>query len=590
MIGGAAVAKLSEDTSAAGRTAYNNYLRAADSMNEPPEPITLVKLQSAAVFYSAIEGKASDTVSSSISSLRSYVDRINSNPASDRRVDWHVSEDEYRTLHSQWLPGLRKVFVSEKKRAATLLPGDMARIRAALKAYRFADGTAYWDHPAGIQLWAWLCVALALNLRGREYLSKTANDRRGLHMGQLNVVRLAPPAGSPPGSLGRLTYRIWLPFRKAEKGVLDWNKDTFELVRVPFGDLDPSTALTRHLETQGLVDKFGDVATPVWYKISHQAKPAAIPAPRFRLPGTYLKAAALEDLRQALQWAGYPDAEANTFTTHSLRSGGATLLMLVTGGNKELVKEIGNWKSDEAFANYNRTQDIQLTNTVDAAFASFESHTAVRSEVVMGFDPRRGVMLQPTAPVAVFGSIGSSSSSAGSSSSSVGAARPSPGPAFPSSSGSSSFSYQYAGPSSSSAVTSAAASALSIPLALGPPQPTQPTASSVLAPVHATVQPSLSTLPPLTPIPPPAGYVGSGYLGPTLLAQQSPPPSAYFGALEHASSFRGLQPPSAVSSASVAVTTQNSTTAVGPAPSPPPTPRPDKRLRFTFTSGSADRS
>ena len=232
-------------------------------------------------------------------------------------------------------------------------------------------------------------------------------DNIGLHMGQIQPIQLPPPIGSPAGTPGRLTYRIHLPFRKAHKEGLDKDRDWYELVAVPFleGEMDPTWALYRHLEAQGLLESFGNSNEQVWHrlKLTAQQRQAGTSGRGYR-KGLMLKPTAASDLQKALGWARYDKAAASHYTLHSLRAGGCMVLLLVLNGDREKVKLLGDWKTDEAMANYDRRKSLQLTQQVSSALltSGLDEHSAATAV------PVSGDMVRPTASSAAGASAASS--------------------------------------------------------------------------------------------------------------------------------------------------------------------------------------
>lgn len=174
----------------------------------------------------------------------------------------------------------------------------------------------------------------------------------------------------------REVVEIDLFWRKTSKTVLDPLSDVLQL---PFSDdprFDVARALRRHLELQGIAAGAG--TTPLFRAIKYTLPHPGDPPSGVPLKGSpvYTRARHLGNLRKLLGHVGYgtpggplADRKPDDFGLHSLRSGGATTL-LALGVPWDVVKRLGNWKSDESMVNYDRRKEDLVFAVVRAIRAA----------------------------------------------------------------------------------------------------------------------------------------------------------------------------------------------------------------------------
>lgn len=231
------------------------------------------------------------------------------------RAGYPLSDGE-KSLISDGRRLLEAEFPSEVRRARPLSDASLLRVRSYLDPYiRRGDLFA-------LEWWALLTTGYAGLYRGCEVLGGA------LTWEQVTSIRTRD---------GYMALVLDVPFRKASKNVRDKDVDVHVVPARPGSALDPYPAMKAYADASGA--RFGTRSGPVF---PLRFKKTGLTA---RQDGAYPDGAARAHLRWLLEKAGVP--EPSTYGLHSMRRGGATML-LAAGVDWASVKKLGAWRSNAA--------------------------------------------------------------------------------------------------------------------------------------------------------------------------------------------------------------------------------------------------
>ena len=257
------------------------------------------------LFTELDRGLSNTGMGSLVSALTSYF----------ARAGYPLSDDE-KSLVSDGRRLLEAEFPSEVRRARPLTDASLLRVRSYLDPYiRRGDLFA-------LEWWALLSTGYAGLYRGGEVLGDA------LTWEQVTTIRTRE---------GHPALVLDVPFRKASKNVRDKDVDVHVVPARPGSVLDPYPAMKAYADASGA--RFGTRSGPVFPLRSKMTGLTARP------DGAYPDGAARAHLRWLLEKAGVP--EPSTYGLHSMRRGGATML-LAAGVDWASVKKLGAWRSNAA--------------------------------------------------------------------------------------------------------------------------------------------------------------------------------------------------------------------------------------------------
>jgi len=312
----AAAAAVSRRSTGGGAGVWRRYVAACDRHGGTPDlPVTPEKVMGFAL-GECLRGMSTRQLPDAVGSLLRHAEEEELamggwTAKSRRRVDGVVAL-------------LCEEFPAEVIRARPLTDEVLRQVRAYLAP--FLDRGDRW----ALMWWALLTLSYAACLRSIEYL------QGALTAAQISVVTL-------PCS-GRQALCLDLPFSKGRRNVRDGERDRVAVPRRSDADqdIDAFPAVQAYMAAVG--HRIG-----VSERALFEPRNRTTGDPKDPLFGVYKYSTAMRDLRWLLHAAGVADADA--FSTHSMRRGGATLLLSI-GTPWKSVKRIGRWASDDAMDNY----------------------------------------------------------------------------------------------------------------------------------------------------------------------------------------------------------------------------------------------
>ena len=245
---------------------------------------------------------------------------------------WAVDPAEYSYIRRTVIPELEKMWPHEVKRKKAITPAVLEQLLLHLRTWKAGADKDPWS----VQMAAVLTAGFSGLMRSIDY----ANPKAPLRTDQLGVVDV--PDDEDPDGGSTVALAVDLPFRKNKKGERDENADIVTLPQI----VSAREAMERHLALSGR--RIGEGDSNVFRRISRREGGKV-------LGQVYSRAQALKDFRWLLVKAAVckDDGAAREYGLHSLRSGGATA-MLVAKVPWDVVKKLGCWRVDGSMQLYDR--------------------------------------------------------------------------------------------------------------------------------------------------------------------------------------------------------------------------------------------